>query len=59
MAENPDRQLPSAGDLRFVKRAGDPALFEEKGRTLRILQRFEWSNTEKKLDWFDVPLKEE
>lgn len=42
-----------------MKRAGDPALFEEKGRTLRILQRFEWSNTEKKLDWFDVPLKEE
>ena len=59
MAENPDRQLsamgkmaPSAGDLRFVLREVD-------SRELRILQRFEWSFTEKQFDWYDIHLAQE
>ncbi len=66
MAENPDRETaergklaPSQGDLRFVLRPGDPTLYEQKGKTLRILQRWEYSYSESKFDWFDVPLKEE
>lgn len=66
MAENPDREAgelgkfaPTAGDLRFVLRAGDSAKYEEKGRTLRILQRFEWSFTDDVYAWYDIHLTEE
>ncbi len=66
MAENPDRQTaergniaPLQGDLRFVLRPGDPTLYEEKGKTLRILQRWEYSYQYLRFDWFDVPLQGE
>lgn len=55
MAENPDRECavhgkfaPSQGDLRFVNRLDD------KLGLLRILQRWEWSYTEAKFEWYDV-----
>lgn len=55
MAENPDRACavhgkfaPSQGDLRFVNRLDD------KLGLLRILQRWEWSYTEAKFEWYDV-----
>jgi hypothetical protein len=55
MAENPDRKsgvhgkfAPSLGDLRFVNRLDD------KLGLLRILQRWEWSYTDAKYDWYDV-----
>ncbi len=66
MTENPDRQTaergnlaPSQGDLRFVLRSGDSALYEQKGKTLRILQRWEWSYTEARFNWYDVQLVED
>lgn len=55
MSENPDHGNygPSGGDLRFVEREvdnhGTPAL-------ARILQRWEYSYTDNKWDWYDVPL---
>jgi hypothetical protein len=39
---------PSQGDLRFVNRLDD------KLGLLRILQRWEWSYTEAKFEWYDV-----
>ncbi len=59
MAENPDRQhkqhgkfAPSQGDLRFVH------MDEGKAYPSRILQRWEWSYTEAKFDWYDIPMAE-
>lgn len=58
MGMNPDagsdlQLVPSGGELRFVEKEvdnhGTPAL-------RRILQRYEWSYTDSKWDWYDVPL---
>lgn len=62
MAENPDRKsgvhgkfAPSQGDLRFVDRVD-----EKLGKMgLRILQRWEWSYTAARFDWYDVQLVED
>jgi hypothetical protein len=65
MAENPDRKsgvhgkfAPSQGDLRFVLRDPDPEPGTDRlpVRQLRILQRWEWSYTDARFAWYDVPL---
>ena len=57
MAENPDAQSttlqPSPGALRFVKRK---VADYDQTKTLRILQRYEWSVAEKDWGWYDIPL---
>lgn len=46
--------VPEKGMLRFVERAvSDP---EQERPKLRILQRYEWSSTEGKFDWYDIEL---
>ena len=68
MAENPDRKdpthgvsdfVPEPGDLRFVERESFDFPTAEHGRTLRILQRWEWSYVDAKWSWYDVGLVEE
>ena len=67
MAENPDRKninpdvfIAAEGDLRFVEREVEMTGVESKVmKTLRILQRYEWSIELKDFGWFDVPLEKE
>lgn len=47
--------IASEGMLRFVNRAEHNET-SEFVKTLRILQRYEWSAEMKKHDWFDVEL---
>ena len=54
MATNPDRKLdylvptvPTEGQLRYVD-------FESTDGTVRVLQRYEWSHTDGRFDWYDV-----
>lgn len=52
MATNPDRKLdhlaPTKGQLRYID-------VESSDGTVRILQRYEWSHTDGRFGWYDVP----
>ncbi len=57
MAENPDRAstshgkfAPSQGDLRIIHR-----MSKNQG-VLDVIQRWEWSYTDARFDWYDVPV---
>ncbi len=65
MAENPDIEAgdkgkfaTSDGALRFVIREVDDDA-TPMPRQLRILQRYEWSYTDNKIDWYDIHLAKE